>query len=35
MKDITLQTIFILQHELEELVPNIEEVSDNFSQLSS
>jgi hypothetical protein len=30
-EDVTLRTISLLQHELEELVPNFEEVSDNFS----
>ena len=30
-EDVTLQTISLLQHELEELVPNFEEVSEIFS----
>jgi kinesin family protein 5 len=33
-EDVTLRTMSLLQHELQELVPNFEEVSDNFSQLS-
>lgn len=31
-EDVTLRTISLLQHELEELVSNFEEVSDNFDK---